>query len=241
MMDSASRSGPARNMLLRRLPDAELELLRPRLEPVELKLKTLMFIPDGPVDSVFFVESGTVSMLAALEDGAQVEVGLVGREGMIGLPLLFGAPTSPVEAIVQASGTASRLPAAAFRTALAELPSLSGLLLRYVDAFHHQVAQTAACNGRHQIEQRLARWILMTHDRIEDDRLVMTQEFMSHMLGVQRPGVNLAVRTLQQAGLVQREKGQLRILDRSGLEAAACECYGAVQRRYAWLTEPPAS
>ena len=113
---------------------------------------------------------------------------------------------------------------------------MSGLLLRYVDAFLHQVSQSAACNGRHQIEQRLARWILMTNDRIQSDRFLMTQEFMSHMLGVQRPGVSLAIRALQRAGLVQHEKGHMRVLDRPGLEAAACECYGAVQRRYAWLT-----
>ena len=240
MTGSASNSGfgASGNLLLRRLPDAELERLRPRLEPVKLNLRTAVLVTDGPVDGVLFVETGMVSMLAALEDGAQVEVGVVGPEGLIGLPLLFGVVTSPVEAVVQAAGTAVRLPAASFRAAMAELPSLSGLLLRYVDAFHHQVAQTAACNGRHRIEQRLARWILMTHDRIEGDRLAMTQEFMSHMLGVQRPGVNLAVRTLEQAGLVQREKGRLHVLDRPGLEASACECYAMVQRRYAWLMEP---
>ena len=241
MADSASSSSIRRtdNLLLRRLPAAELGVLLPQLEPVELKAKTLVLTPDGPVDSVLFVEGGTVSMLANLEDGAQIEVGLVGREGLVGLPLLFGTATSPVEAIVQADGAASRLPAAAFRTALAELPSLSGLLLRYVDAFHHQVTQSVACNGRHQIEQRLARWILMTGDRVEADRFLMTQEFMSHMLGVQRPGVNLAVGALQRAGLVQHARGQMRILDRPGLEAATCECYGIVQRRFAWLMDAP--
>ncbi len=222
----------ANNLLLRRLPEAEHSALLRQMEPV--KAKTLLLVPEQVVDSVIFVERGTVSMLANLEDGAQIEVGLVGCEGMVGLPLLFGTATSPLEAIVQADGAGLRLPAAAFRTALAELPSLSGLLLRYVDAFHHQVTQSAACNGRHQIEQRLARWILMTDDRIPSQRFLMTQEFISHMLGVQRPGVNLAIRALQRAGLVQHEKGHMRVLDRPGLEAA-CECYAMVQRRYAWL------
>ena len=213
-----------------------------------------MLVSDGPVDGVLFVETGMVSMLAGLEDGTQIEVGLVGPDGLVGLPLLFGVATSPVEAVVQAAGTALRLPAPSVPAAVGGVPSrpgrvlgdgldkwpvllLPGLLLRYVDAFHHQVAQTAACNGRHRIEQRLARWILMTHDRIDGDRLLMTQEFMSYMLGVQRPGVNLAVRTLERAGLVQRQKGQVRVLDRSGLEALACECHALVRRRYAWLMD----
>lgn len=132
-------------------------------------------------------------------------------------------------------GTALRLPAAAFRAALAEMPALLGPLLRYVDAFHFQVAQSAACNGRHPIEQRLARWLLITHDRVEGDRFFMTQEFMSTMLGVRRPGVTLAIGTLQRAGLVQHDRGSAQVLNRRGLEAASCECYGIVQRRFDWL------
>ena len=174
-------------------------------------------------------------MVAMMEDGAQIEVGLVGPEGMTGLPLLLGAPTSALEGLVQVGGTALRLPAAAFRAALAEVPSLLGLLLRYVDAFHVQVAQTAACNGRHQMEQRLARWLLMTHDRVADDSFHMRQEFMSTMLGVRRPAVTLAVGALQRAGLVRHDRGQMRVLDRPGLEAASCECYETVRQRFAWL------
>lgn len=224
-----------RNRLLRLLPPGDLDRLWPRLEPVELSLKTVLLTPDAVVEAMHFVETGTVSMIAMLEDGAQVEVGLVGPEGVVGLPLLLGAPTSPLEGIVQVSGTALRLPAAGFRAALAEMPALLGLLLRYVDAFHVQVAQSAACNSRHQIEQRLARWLLMTHDRVESDRFFMTQEFMSTMLGVRRPGVTLAIGALQRAGLVRHSKGNVQVLDRPGLEAASCECYEAVQRRFDWL------
>ena len=129
----------------------------------------------------------------------RIEVGLVGPEGMVGLPVLLGAETSTLEAMVQVDGVALRLSAAAFRAALTALPTLLGLLLRYVDAFHSQVTQSAACNGRHQIEQRLARWLLMTHDRVEGDSFQMTQEFMAAMLGVRRPGVTLAMSALQRA------------------------------------------
>jgi CRP-like cAMP-binding protein len=230
----------AQNRLLRALPPTELGRLWPRLERVELLAKAVVLMQDGPVESVHFPETGNVSMITTLEDGTRIEVGMVGPEGMVGLPLLLGSETSALEGMVQVEGWALRMPAAAFRTALAEVPTLLRLLLRYVDAFHTQVAQSAACNGRHQIEQRLARWLLMTHDRVEGDSFIMTQEFMSTLLGVTRPGVTLAIGALQRAGLVQHGRGRLRVLDRPGLEAAACECYEIVQRRFAWLMEPRA-
>ena len=127
------------------------------------------------------------------------------------------------------------LTSAEFHSLIGQIPSLLRVLLRYLDTFLVQVSQTAACNGHHNIEQRLARWILMTHDRVEGDIFLMTQEFMSYMLGVQRPGVTLAIGALQNAGLIQHFKGHMTILDRAGLEAVACECYGNVQSRFAWL------
>lgn len=229
-----------RNQLLRRLPAEERTWLLPRLEPVGLALGTTLFAPDALIDGVQFVEAGMVSMVSVLKDGAQIEVGLVGLEGLIGLPLLLGVETSSLKAIVQAQGSALRLPKADLHIALTDLPSLLGLLLRYVDAFHIQVAQTAACNGRHRIEQRLARWLLMAGDRIEDDTFPMTQDFMSYMLGVQRPGVSVALGALERAGLVQRGRGTIQILDRPGLEEASCECYAIVQRRFDKLTKRPA-
>ncbi len=176
-------------------------------------------------------------MIAMLENGEEIEVGLVGPEGMAGLPVLLGAPTSPIEAIVQADTAVLRLPATTFRQALAQHPAMMVPLLRYVDAFLFQVSQTAVCNGHHQIEQRLARWILMTQDRVNADSFVMTQQFLSYMLGVQRPSVTLVVGTLQKAGLIRHQKGEMQVLDRPGLEAAACECYDVVRRRFSWLTE----
>ncbi len=231
-------TGTPRNLVLRTIPATEFERLRPQLEIVELACKTVLLKQDAEIKSVYFPETMMISALASLEDGSVAEVGLVGYEGMSGLPLLLGAPTSPWEKIVQVEGTGLRLSAGDFRAALGEMPGLMSVLLRYVDAFQTQISQTAACNNRHHIEQRLARWILMTHDRVEGDSFVITQEFMSSMLGVRRPGVTLALGALQRAGLVQHERGTMRILDRAGLEAASCECYDIVRRRFAWLMQP---
>lgn len=220
------------------LPAEELQRFSARLEPVKLSIKNVLFGNGAPVTAVYFVEAGVVSLITLLEDGTRIEVGIAGVEGIVGLPLLLGAETSPVEAMVQVEGEALRLPAAGFRQALAEAPSLMGLLLRYVDSFGVQVSQTAACNSRHQIEQRLARWLLMTRDRLDTDSFQMTQEFMSTLLGVRRPGVTLALGALQRAGLVRHQRGVVELLDPAGLEAAACECHGVVSQRFAWLGLP---
>jgi CRP-like cAMP-binding protein len=174
-------------------------------------------------------------MLAALEDGDAVEVGLVGREGMVGIPLALAADRSPLEALVQAEGRALQLDAGVFLARMDEDPSLRGLVLRYVMAFNTQITMTAACNGRHHIEQRLARWLLMVQDRVECDEFPMTHEFMSMMLGVRRAGVTIAAGVLQKAGFISYERGRVRIADRTGLEAAACECHGIVRREFARL------
>ncbi len=225
-----------RSRLLNLLPPEELARLLPRLERFEVKARTVLMQADAPIKAVIFPERGVVSMINMLEDGTQIEVGVVGSEGFLGMPLLLGVPTSPLEAMVQASGRMLRLPAAALPQALLDAPSLNGLLLRYLDAFQVQVAQSVACNSRHQIEQRLARWLLMTHDRVEGDWFEMTQGFLSTLLGVRRPGVTIAVGMLQRAGLVEHRRGQIRVADRAGLEAASCECYLQVQKRLAWQT-----
>lgn len=228
---------PPRNLLLRALPEAEREHLLQLTTPTEFPLRFSLFKADAVMEAVYFIEAGTVSMVSSMEDGSRIEVGMVGREGFVGLPLLLGVLTSPTDALVQVEGRALRLPAAGFRAGLDELPSLRPLLLRYLDAFLFQVSQTAACNGRHPIEQRLARWLLMEHDRTESDTFTMTQEFLSTLLGVRRPGVTLAMGALQKAGIVAHRHGQLQVLTRSGLESASCECYATVQRRFDWLLE----
>ena len=223
------------NRLLRALPGAELSALLPHLTKCELRVRSFVVQSDRPVEYMSFVEAGTVSMISTLEDGAQIEVGMIGPEGVVGMAAFLGAPTSPVDGMVQVEGSTLQLRAAAVPAALAAAPTLSMLLLRYMDSFHVQVTQSAACNSHHEINHRLARWILMTHDRAEADSFIMTHEFMSIMLGVQRSGVTLAVGALRRAGLVSHEKGIVRILDRDGLEDAACECYGVVRERFAWL------
>jgi CRP-like cAMP-binding protein len=188
-----------------------------------------------PVEPGLFVESGMVSLLATLEDGEQVEVGIAGREGLIGLPLALGDDRSLVEAKVQMEGTALRMDAAALHDGMEGSAALRGLLHRYALAFQAQVTMTAACNARHAIEQRLARWLLIAHDRAGMDEFPMTHEFVSMMLGVRRPGVSLAAGVLQKAGLIRYARGRMEVTDRPGLEAASCECYHTARREFARL------
>jgi CRP-like cAMP-binding protein len=221
-----------RNRLLAALPPEDLAWLRPRLERVELPVRHTLYAAHEPITSVHFPETGWVSMLATLESGDAAEVGLIGREGMVGLPLLFGTDRAPFEAMTQAGSTVLRLEAAAFREELEARPAVRMLLLRYAMAFNVQVSQTAACNGRHHVEDRLARWLLMAHDRAEGDRFPMTHEFLSMMLGVRRAGITVAAGVLQKAGLIHYTAGRMEITDRPGLEAASCECYDGVRREF---------
>ena len=226
---------PFRNGLLAALPPEDLARLRPSLRPVELPMDQILYPADGTVEAVLFVESGMVSLIATLEDGEQVEVGVVGREGLVGLSLALGDDRSLVEARVQQEGTALRLDAAALRDGMGESAALRGLLLRYASAFNTQVSLTAACNALHVVEQRLARWLLIAHDRADGDEFPMTHEFLSMMLGVRRPSVSLAAALLQKAGLIRYARGRMEITDRPGLEAASCECYHTARREFARL------
>jgi CRP-like cAMP-binding protein len=177
-------------------------------------------------------------MVAHLDEGTQAEVGLVGFEGMIGLPLVVGVDTAFTDTYMQASGTGLQMEATAFQRELEDNPALLKLLLRYSEAMHAQAMQTAACNGRHNLEQRLARWLLMAHDRTEGDTLPLTQEFLSLMLCVYRPSLTIVAKVLQSAGIISygnRTKGSIIILDREALEDTACDCYKAVQQRFEQL------
>jgi len=205
------------------------------LTPVTLSLKQVLLDADEPIQAAYFVETGMVSYLAYLEDGEAIEVGIIGSEGMVGMPLILGVDSGPAGAIVQMQGTALRITPAALRQAFGESKALHSGLLRYMQALYTQVSQTAVCNGRHSIEERLARWILMANDRAESDQFPMTHEFMAMMLGVRRSGVTVTAGTLKQAGLIAYANGQMTILDRSSLEATACECYGTVQRHFEQL------
>ncbi len=230
-------AAPMRNRLLATLPASDLQRALPRFERVPLTLKSIVQTQGQPVAWLYFPENGAVSMITRLADGAQIEVGLVGPEGFVGLPLLLGAPTAPVEGMVQIEGSALRLSAANYHALVAEMPRFQLLLLRSVDTFSVQVMRTAACNSRHHIAQRLARWLLMSHDRVEGDIFPMTHDFIATLLGVRRPGVTLAIGALQRAGLIAHKKRVVRVLDRLGLEQAACECYAAIRERHEWMAD----
>jgi CRP-like cAMP-binding protein len=221
-----------RNQLLTALPPELLSRLLPRLRLISLTTRDSLMVPDAPIEAAYFVESGFVSLVTSVEDGTQAEVGLIGREGMVGLPLISGVDTSFVEAFVQGDGSALRMEARVFRAAMEEEPALRTLLLRYLEAMTSQVSQTAACNGRHDLEQRLARWLLMAHDRAGGDEFQITQEFLALMLCVYRPSVSVVASTLQRAGIIRYGRGRITVLDREALEATACDCYRVVKARF---------
>jgi CRP-like cAMP-binding protein len=232
---SPIQQATVRNGLLAALPPDDFARLAPTLWPVRLDMKQVLHEPERPIEAVYFPEAGMVSLVARLEDGAGQEVGLVGREGVVGLAVALGAESVGTEALVQADGAALRVNADELRAAFEQSAALRTLLLRYAQVFLAQVTQTAACNGRHTVDERLARWLLMAHDRADGDEFVMTQEFMAMMLGVRRAGVSVAIGILQKAGVIGHAYGRVTILDRAGLEAASCECYGAVQRQFGRL------
>jgi CRP-like cAMP-binding protein len=232
---SQIKQSAVRNRLLAALPPADFERLSASLTLVSLSLKQTLFEADEPIGAAYFVETGMVSYLAYLENGDAIEVGLIGPEGMVGMPLILGVDSASAGAIVQMQGTALRISPAALRQAFNESKVLRTRLLRYMQALYTQVSQTAACNGHHGLEERLARWLLIAHDRAEGDQFPMTHEFMALMLGVRRSGVTVTASTLKQAGLISYANGRMTILDRPALEAVACECYGIVHRHFEQL------
>jgi CRP-like cAMP-binding protein len=236
---SQSRQAAARNQLLAALPAESLERLLSRLRPVSLPLRMSLLTPDEPISRIWFIERGWASMVTHLDDGAQAEVGLIGWEGMVGVPLASGVNTSFADVYVQAKGSGLEMSADAFQRELEDNPPLRQLLLRYNEALHAQSMQTAACNGRHELEQRLARWLLMAHDRTEGDELPLTQEFLAIMLCVHRPSVTVIAGIFQRAGIIRYSSGRITVLDRHALEASACNCYGAVQKRVKNLLSLP--
>ena len=224
-----------RNKLLAALPSDALARLLPKLHAVNLPVRRTLCVPQERIEAAYFIESGWVSMVAHLDEGTQAEVGLVGFEGMIGLPLVVGVDTAFTDTYMQASGAGLQMEATAFQRELEDNPALHKLLLRYSEAMHAQAMQTAACNGRHNLEQRLARWLLMAHDRTDGDVLPLTQEFLSLMLCVYRPSITIVARVLQRAGIIANgngKRGTIIILDREALEETACDCYKAVQQRF---------
>ena len=225
------RASPT-NRLLAALPKEDYQRLLPKLEPCPLVFGEMIYEPGDLIRSVYFPTSGIISLLAALEDRATLEVGIVGREGMVGLPAFMGVKTSGNRAVVQGGGAALRMKASAFRNECENCGSLTRLLRRYTHSRLTQIAQGAACNRFHPIDARLARWLLMTRDRMGTDGFRLTQEFLSNMLGVRREGVNKAAGALQEQNLISYSRGNLLIVDRAGLETKACHCYEIIKDEY---------
>jgi CRP-like cAMP-binding protein len=220
-----------RNRLLAALPPEDFARLAAHLEPASLAANQVLTAPDEPIRFVHFPEAGVVSVLAMVGEGKVLEVGLIGREGLVGLPALLGTDRTPHEIRVQLAGTGWRMSAAVLRRELDRGPRLRGLLLLYVESMYFQVSQVAGCNGHHALAQRLARWLLMMHDRGEGDALALTHGLLAKMLGVRRAGMTAAVGTLLRAGTLRSARGRIEILDRQGLEAASCPCYRLVQQQ----------
>ena len=218
--------GAIQNELLAAMPRKAYEALAPALVPVTLVFGDVLYAADAPLTHVYFPCESMVSLLLPVEHHFDVEVGMVGREGMLGASLGLGIVHSPVKALVQGAGCALRLSATGFRRELARNPALQRSVNRYIHSLMKQIAQTAACNRFHVVEARLARWLLMTRDRMRSDTFRMTHEFLSHMLGVRRVGVTEAASSLQRKKLIEYTRGNIRILDDRGLEAACCVCYG---------------
>jgi CRP-like cAMP-binding protein len=188
---------------------------------------------DSSLDHVFFPDSGVVSVVAVYPDGSIIEMATIGREGCTGLQAVLGAKSSSVRLLVQIPGTAEKMSRAAFASAMKSMPSFRGLMYAYLHAFLEQVMVSVACNGAHNLKQRLARWLLMMRDRGDGDTLPVTQTLLAEMLGVQRPTISIAAGELERAGLIERGRRQVKILDRQGLISASCECYELVRTRIA--------
>jgi CRP-like cAMP-binding protein len=222
------------NRLLLALPDRHLKRLMPDLEHIRCQRELDLMDADSSLDNIFFPDSGVISVLAVYADGRMIEMATIGREGCAGVQAALGAKISSAQFLVQIPGSAAKMSRAAFMRAMQSMPSFRGLMFAYTQAFLEQVMVSVACNGTHNLKERLARWLLMMRDRSDDDVLSITQDLLAKMLGVQRPTITNAARELERAGLIERGRRQVTILDRKGLTAASCECYQLVRQRIAF-------
>jgi CRP-like cAMP-binding protein len=220
---------PVSNRLLAGLPGKEYQRLQPYLEQVTLTFGEILYEQGEIIRDVYFPNHGIISLLSMVEERSTLEVGIVGNEGMVGIPVFLGAAASLNRALVQGAGTALKMKADAMRTHIGHEGLLPDMLRHYTHSLLAQISQTAACNRFHRVEARLARWLLLTHDRLQSNKFRLTQQFLSDMLGVRREGVTNAARALQRGRLISYVRGQITILNRAGLEAASCKCYEIVK------------
>lgn len=233
-MSATRRLAPLkpRNRLLNALPRTEVRRLLAACDEVELAFGAVLYEPDARIRYVFFPTGGFVSLMIPVDGTSNLEVGLVGNEGMLGVPLVLGVDVSPLRALVQGAGPAWRMSAEVFTAEFDRSPALRRVLLRYLQVRMSQLSQTAACTRFHVVEERLARWLLMTQDRAHSDAFRVTHAFLAYMLGVRRVGVTKAANALQKRKLISYHRGAIMILDRAGMETAACGCYQADRSTY---------
>src|SRR5580700_4267055 len=223
-----------RNRLLLALPSSDLQQLMPEFQQICCERGQVLMDADSPLDHVFFPDSGVVSVVAVYADGSIIEMATIGREGCTSVQAIFGAESSSVRLLVQIPGGAAKMPRAMFTRAMGSMPSFRSLMYAYAQAFLDQVLVSVACNGAHSLKERLARWLLMMRDRGDDDTMQITQNLLAEMLGVQRPTITNAAQELERAGLIERGRRQVTILDRQGLNEESCECYQLVKARVAF-------
>ncbi|WNZ27192.1 Crp/Fnr family transcriptional regulator [Leptolyngbya sp. NK1-12] len=223
---------PKQNRLLAALSSEEYDRFSPYWEIVPLEFKQILYSPNEPISYVYFVLNAVVSMVQLDQSGSIVEVATVGKEGFVGVPVLLGATQMPGEGFSQVPGYAVRMRADIFTQEVTPKTELYALLLRYTQTLFNQIAQSAACNRLHSIEERFCRWMLMTHDRVGKDQFPLTQEFIAQMLGVRRAGVSVVASTIQRAGFISYKRGKMTILDRDGLESSTCECYRMIAAEF---------
>ncbi len=223
---------PAANRLLGLLNPGDYRRLRPHLHPIALTYRRSLYRARKPIEFVYFIETGVGSLVNTMANGQAAEVGTIGNEGLVGLPLVLGDDRAPTSVYVQVPGAGLRMKASLFEKELARSATMRTVMLHYAHASFNQVAQSAACNQFHSLEQRCCRWLLMTHDRMQSDEFLLTQEFLAMMLGVQRTGVTAAAGALQRAGLIRYSRGNVTIVDRRGLIRRSCECYGVSKKEF---------
>ncbi|MDA3852393.1 MAG: Crp/Fnr family transcriptional regulator [Spirochaetaceae bacterium] len=232
---SLKSNDPRQNHLLSVLPEGEFARIFPYLELINLELGKVLYESGGKLGFVYFPTTAIVSLLSVMDNGSSAEIAIVGYEGIVGIALFMGGETMANRAVVQSAGMAYRLNGNILKEEFNRAGPVQHLLLRYTMAFLAQMAQTAVCNRHHTIDQQLCRWLLLSIDRLPSNKLCMTQELIANMLGVRREGVTEAAGKLQKAGLIDYNRGHITVLDRPGLEARVCECYGVVRDEFARL------
>jgi len=228
---TTSNGSNGRNRLLAALPPKDFSLIASDLKDIDLAQGVVLQEAGEPVEHVYFPQTGMISLLAVMQDGREVETATVGREGGVGTITGLGSRVSPHRSVVQIEGSASRIPAAKFQAAVKQSAAIRDIVVRYSDSLMLMIQQSAGCNALHALESRLCRWLLQTRDRNDSNQLPLTQEFLSQMLGVRRTTLTLIAQDLQSAGLIRCRRGHIEIVDRNGLEAKGCECYGVIRRQ----------